>query len=309
MNRSLRIILASLIGGLMLLGAVVFYQFHDVNAHEPVKRSRFSMSNDQEVNLASSPVLAAAINKSNGENDLNVKHRNEFLLEEARDYRVAFEYLLRDHTEKSGLYAMHILKLCTGYLRAEPMEASHSSRQDGARELMAARCASFSTDELSDQSRLHAISDPRLSGGLKDLWVKFMQADANRERRLNVVHQALAANDPLLLEYIGPLVMYRGESDDFMVAGKRYSSENGQLLINAWNAALCEGTGTQCGARDPTVLESCARLGICVESRRELVEAQIRDYFGAEGKAIFEEVYPALVTIVKTRDAEAFLPK
>jgi len=88
--------------------------------------------------------------------------------QEAADYRVLYESLLRAKTDRSGLYALHILTLCNSMrtvdFKAKP---STSSQQDQAQQKMTARCSTFTADELSGTKRLEALKDPRTQGRLR----------------------------------------------------------------------------------------------------------------------------------------------
>lgn len=296
--------LAAAAAAIILFAALYLTDFQSNDPHPSAIVTRSATSTMPPAGASSNHV---SVDHVDSVPDVGISPAAASSLETARDYRVLFEGLLQSGEEKAGLYAMHILKVCSNMRQAPLVAPSVSTRQDVARDLLAARCASFSSDEISDARRRQLLSDPRLQGGLKDLVVAWYGAGLDPAKRKSSLGAILSSGDALLMEQVGPLLFYRHDTEKFNFAGQVYPVEFGQLIVNSWNAAVCEATTTLCGPSDPYVVEACAQTTICSTTRRHWVESQIRLDYGAEGAALFDRIYPQMVDAIKKRDTSVFL--
>lgn len=256
-------------------------------------------------------VVVANTSEASSSPMLSGQHQNEDLakrLQETRDYRVVFESLLRNQTPKSGLYATHILSLCSMMRTADFSKAPlKSTQQEQARQLMIDRCSTFVAEELSGTRKLELLKDPRTQGELRELRAAWNGSLTDVDQRNALLAKILAHRDQVLLEYVGPTLFIKDESGALKFRGSTYSEPNAeQIFRNAWMAAVCEGTDTECGKGDPMVLEFCANSGTCLSSRREFMAQIVSDQFGAEGVVLFNAVYPQMVGAIKAGNVSAF---
>lgn len=272
----------------MLVGQNV--NFHGGEAEKPLAHP----SDIQIVNTRTLPMLRE-------DSDLS------FRLEQARDYRVLFESILNGKSPKAGLYAMQILRICANARNDPVMTSSSSIQQDRARELWAARCATFTDEELSDTRRLGLVADPRLQGGLTDLLRAWYSAGLDSEKRKSSLAAIFQSGDPLLLAHVATTVMYQPETTGYVFNGVEYKKEMDTLLLYTWYAAACEGTNALCGSTDDHVVETCARTGLCASTRLELAEQQGQIQYGEEGLLIFKTIYPQMVAAIRNRDVSPFV--
>lgn len=228
--------------------------------------------------------------------------------EKATDYRVLFESLLQKKSDSASLYAMHILTLCTK-MRDIDFTAypSSSTKQDEARHLMQSRCASFTEDELSSDRKFDAGRDPRFNGRYRDLRNKWFDSKLDSTERSKLVSEIFATEDPLLLQYMGGNLFYKTGANYPVFNKVEYKEPNARQVFGAaWTAAVCDGTNSQCGKNDPFVIEYCAIQGSCFDNRETVMADVVEIQFGESGKALYKQIYPALVEAIKTQNISAF---
>ncbi|MDM0106246.1 hypothetical protein QTH97_14970 [Variovorax sp. J22R24] len=228
----------------------------------------------------------------------------------SQDYRVLFESLLQSKEKSAGLYAAHILSLCTS-LRTVKFDATPamSDLQRKAQELMTARCASFTPTELDGNRRLEIAKDPRTQGEWVDLkwrWAELKtKDDPNRKALLETIFQT---KDSLLLDWVGPTLLmspddttsvkFNGEVDSRPFARSAYFA--------AWTAAACEASESGCGFGDPFVVEACARDNTCLGSRQEVLRHHVETHYGKDALALYDGAVPKLASAIKSSDMAVF---
>lgn len=296
------------LGVAAILFAVFLFNMLDITSRQPILVGQNVNLHDAKVDgskvdptmhLSEKPAVTSPPELA--ESDLALR------MEHARDYRVLFESILGSKSEKAGLYAMQILRICANS-RYDPITTPSSSiQQDRARDLWVARCATFTDEELSDSRRLGLVSDPRLQGGLTDLLRAWYSAGLDNKKRQSSLAAVFQSRDPLLMASVGSTVMYKPETKNFSFNGVQYKEEMGPLLLNIFYAASCEAAGALCGPDDAYVVEACARTGYCASTRLELITQQNNLHYGDEGSSIFKTIYPQMVTAIRNNDASAFV--
>lgn len=289
---------------------MTIYTFRSLDSHEPVKITRepkFDSSiptfdfKEKNIEVQENNPKSFSAKVSNNKSDFPSR------LENSKDYRVLFESLLNDKSDYSGSYASHILKTCARIRRITFSEPSNSTRQDVARQLMADRCSTFTDDEISDMRRKTLLESPIMKNRVEEIRNSWFTSGLDIEKKKSALKSIIELNDPLLLEYVGPTVLYRHELGKFAFAGEEYDLQYSQLISNIFNAAICEATSTPCGPINQMVVEACALNATCASSRLELVQAQSKEYYGDEGLSIFKKLYPQMVQALKNNDVSTFL--
>lgn len=232
------------------------------------------------------------------------------MLRNARDYRVVYEALTRAGTTEARFYAKDILRRCVAIrkLGFQPVAVA-SAQQEFARELLQARCNSFSDDELSLDALRQVDSDLRFPQGLHEMSKEWTAAAGNESRQKEVFSRILQADDPLLLQHVG--VSLLGQYREAVRLGD--VEFNGSAALDAmrlaWIAAVCEGTGTDCGAGDAYLVEVCANMNICESSRTRALRALVARDEGERQLTTFDAAHAMFVKAIRSRDARLFFPQ
>lgn len=256
-------------------------------------------------------------------------------LMQAKDYRVIFESLLANPTEKSGLYAMHVLARCHSLsgldFHATP---SRSTQQEEARQRLDGLCRSFTPEEVSPRRWQQLVEDPRIQGRYRELQRSLQEDAADPVKRRQVVREMLESRDPLLISALGSIrtglivqpdpdtastkpdsaaphdsVAAKGNertAHKAVIYGRTYRHPDIEEITNrAWRSATCKATGTSCGLGDYNVMALCATDNHCVDSREAALRYQtLRDY-GREGVAIYDRLQPQLVSAIRNINLQA----
>ncbi|QKV53825.1 hypothetical protein HUK68_13510 [Comamonas antarctica] len=234
------------------------------------------------------------------------------MLRGSRDYRVVHEALTQAGTTEARFYAKDILRRCLAMrkLGFQPI-AVVSAQQEFARELLQARCSSFSDEELSLDALRQVDSDPRYPRGLFELSQEWTEAaDAGNEtRQKDVFSRILQADDALLLQHVGLSLL--GQYRDAVSLGDVEFIGNAALnsMRWAWIAAVCEGTGTDCGVGDAYLVEICANMDICESSRIRALRALVARDEGEKQLAKFDAAHAMFVKAIQSRDVRLFFPQ
>lgn len=234
----------------------------------------------------------------------------EEMIQTSRDYRVVYEALVRSGSPKARFYAKEILGRCFSIKKLGLREvAVVTSQQDSARLLQQERCESFTSDELSFDSLRQVAVDPRFSVGLSEINEKWSKAGVDQARQKEVFEEVLQANDPLLLQYVGSGLLSQ-HRESIRLGDMEF---NGDAALDsmrlAWIAAVCEGTGTDCGAGDVYVVDACASLNLCEESRRLAMRALVAQKHGATQQATFDTAHALFVKAIQSRNVQLFFPE
>lgn len=225
---------------------------------------------------------------------------------EADDYRVLFESLLANPTEKSGIYALHLLRTCISQrmFGMAWLPPSGSSHQDEMRQRWIARCSTFTQDELSDERLASLMQDPRIThsfdriGNPDDL----LQQPFGSETHNSIRDRVLATQDPVLLETYGPPLFVDLRAPAVVIDGREYPQQEAVVaMITAWNSAICVATGTRCGERDHFVMQRCARQGLCADDRQSTLRDATREFIGESGARLHDEMMAQFVTLIRNR--------
>ncbi len=234
------------------------------------------------------------------------------MLRSARDYRVVLEALTRAGTTEARFYAKDILRRCIAMRKLGFQPAAVASAQlEFARELLQARCNSFSDEELSLDALRQVDSDPRYPPGLLELSKEWTAAATagNETRQKDVFSRILQADDPLLLQHAG-LSLLGQYREAVSLGGLKF--DGGAALDSmrlAWIAAVCEGTGTDCGAGDAYLVEVCANMDICESSRQRALRALVARDEGETQLATFDAAHAMFVKAIQSRDVRLFFPQ
>lgn len=234
----------------------------------------------------------------------------EEMMRTSRDYRVVYEALVRSDSPKARFYAKEILGRCFSIKNQGLREVEViTSQQDSARLVQQERCGSFSSDELSFD-RLRQISvDQRFSPGLSEINEKWSQAGVDQARQKEVFEDALQANDALLLQYVGGGLLSQ-HRESIRLGDVEFNGDSAlDSMRLAWIAAVCEGTATNCGAGDAYVVDACASLNLCEESRRLALRALVDHKHGASQQATFDTAYALFVKAIQLRNLQLFFPE
>ncbi|MFC7207910.1 hypothetical protein ACFQOZ_15400 [Comamonas endophytica] len=234
----------------------------------------------------------------------------EEMMRTSRDYRVVYEALLRSGSPKARFYAKDILGRCFSLknlgLREVP---AITAQQDSARQLQQERCGSFSSDELSFDTLRQVAVDPRFPKGLSEINEKWSKAGADPTRQKEVFGEVLQANDALLLQYIGSSLLSQHQ-ESIKLGNVEFNGDSAlDSMRLAWLAAVCEGTGTNCGAGDPYVVDACASLNLCEESRPLALRALVAHKHGVTQQSTFDTAYALFVNAIQSRNAQMFFPE
>lgn len=234
----------------------------------------------------------------------------EKMMRTSRDHRIVYEALVRSGSPKARLYAREILGRCFSIKRLGLREvAVTTSQQDSARLLQQERCGSFSSDELSFDALRQVAVDPRFSVGLYEINDKWSEAGVDQARQKEVFGEALQANDPLLLQYVGSGLLSQ-HRESIMLGNMEFNGDSAlDSMRLAWIAAVCEGTGTDCGAGDAYVVDACASLNLCEESRRLAMRALVAHKHGVTQQATFDAAHALFVKAIQSRNIQLFYPE
>ena len=132
-----------------------------------------------------------------------------FEFDRSRNYRALLHEFLKRPLEGGGYYAHNILRMCaTAHEELAVLTAPGSSAdQDAARQLVVARCASFTDDEVSEEAVYRLEHDARVqSDPLLKAWKRFADSWEGVERRLGYVAAALESGDPMLMDAVAQIV-------------------------------------------------------------------------------------------------------
>lgn len=247
-------------------------------------------------------------------------------LMDARDYRVLFESLLANPTEKSGLYAMHILARCQSLGTMDfHATSSHSTRQDEARQRLEGVCKSFTPEEVAPARWQQLLTDPRIQGRYRDLLRSLRDDAADPVKRRQVVREILETRDPLLIAAAGSietgLIIHpdpaarpapdgTATSDKparmAVIYGQQYRHPDIEKIANyAWRGAICKATGTHCGPGDYAVMLLCATSNHCMNSRVTALRQQTLQDHGPEAAALYDRMQPQLVSAIRNINVDA----
>ncbi|HEX4509328.1 MAG TPA: hypothetical protein VH328_04590, partial [Burkholderiaceae bacterium] len=232
-------------------------------------------------------------------------------LENSRDYRQLLDTVIRQGLPGRFLYGQVILSTCRN-LREDyadlPGQPAESNRQQQARDLMVARCASFSDDEVALDTSSEFAKDPRVADDPYKRWLREWESHAfEADARKRLLIAAFDTSDPLLLDNMDTLFARPGSDSKFFDGQEYARSDAVQALGLAWKAAACEGTGTSCGQDDPWVMEACAARNECHADRFELFEAIVRERSGADGANLYDQLYEKFVDAIQRHDTSVFM--
>lgn len=232
------------------------------------------------------------------------------LMRNSRDYRVVFELLTRAGTMEARFYSKDILRYCFAIRKLGLRQVEIlSSPQDSARELLQARCSSFSDDELSFDALRKIDSDTRYPPGLAELNQAWLEAAGDETKQKEVFGEILRSNDALILQHVGASLLGRYR-ESVQLNGTRFQgSEALNSVRMAWIAAVCEATRTNCGTGDSYVVEICANMNICESSRTRALRALLARESGQEQLGTFDIAHAIFVKAIQARDIELFFPQ
>lgn len=237
-------------------------------------------------------------------------YRVEEMMRKSRDYRVLYEDLVRSGSPKARFYAQDILGRCFSIRRLGLREIfSASSQQESARILQQERCGSFSSEEVSFGALSQVGVDSRFSVGLAEINQEWSKAGIDKTRQKQVFEKVLQANDALLLQYIGVSLLSL-QRESIRLGDLEFNGESAlDSMRLAWMAAVCEGTGTDCGAGDAYVVDVCASLNLCEESRRLALRALVARKHGQSQQSTFDTAHALFVKAIQSRNVQIFFPE
>ena len=237
-------------------------------------------------------------------------YRVEEMMRKSRDYRVLYEDLVRSGSPKARFYAQDILGRCFSIRRRGLHEVvAVSTQQESARMLQQERCGSFSSEEVSFDALRQVGVDPRFSVGLAEIKEEWSKAGSDKTRQKQVFEQVLQANDALLLQYIGAGLLSQ-QRESIRWGDVEFNGESAlDSMRLAWMAAVCEGTGTDCGAGDAYVVDACASLNLCEESRRLALRALVARKHGQIQQSNFDTAHALFVKAIQSRNVQIFFPE
>jgi len=301
--------------GVIAITAVIFllHLSQDAEIQAVVNNPDASKKLDEKaVEAAPLKQVLQPLTAKEGAASLPGSHDAADMLRSARDYRVVHEALIRAGTTEARFYAKDILRRCLAIrkLGFQPV-ATASAQQEFARELLQARCNSFSDDELSLDALRQIDSDSRYPRGLFELSQEWTAAATagNETRQKEVFSRILQADDPLLLQHAGLSLL--GQYREAVSLGDLKFAGNAALdsMRVAWIAAVCEGTGTDCGAGDAYLVEVCANRDICESSRKRALRALVARDGGETQLATFDAAHAMFVRAIESRDVRLFFPQ
>ncbi|WP_336694170.1 hypothetical protein [Delftia acidovorans] len=229
------------------------------------------------------------------------------LMQNSRDYRAVMEKLAQAGTEEAGLYADTILKQCYMIIRSGVQGIkTASTKQDQAKELLWSRCSSFSSDEISAERVRQLGSDPRFPKGLMEIRRQWSEVGSDSLRQQEILGRIFHKLDPILLEQAG-LGLIASHNEKINLDGTEFSGGNALAAVrNSWIAAVCEGTGSDCGANDYYAVDMCANTGICENSRFEAFRSVTARDQGDIYLKDFDSAYRIFVHAIKTGNSPIF---
>ena len=232
-------------------------------------------------------------------------------LEQATDYRVFVEELLRGAAPGRTLYIRSLLSQCAnlraGNVGVTGVSSSISSAQVRAIDMMNSRCAGFSGDELSSGKINDLVNDARMqSDPYRKLDLDLGKSGADRDARHVIISSALNTHDPLVLQRINNFFI-RAETGSVAFNGHEYREPYAaSTLATAWIAAICEGTSQNCGETDWYVTEVCATQGACFDTRQKALRYLVQSTSGDDGAALYDKVYSQFVNAIQSMNITAF---
>ena len=246
-------------------------------------------------------VAIAPIPNSHADTRGNVLQR----MEDSRDYRVVLIGLAQAGTPEAGLYSDHILRHCYSVIRSGVQNAkTDSSKQEFAKDLLWARCSSFSPDELTVHRMRELPGDTRFPDGLLQTRNEWINAGDDIQKRQSLLGQVFEAKDPLLLEQIG-LGLLGSDTGKINLGSIEFSGSNSLSAVrNAWISAVCEGTGAACGPGDHYVVDACANTGICENSRTDTFREITRRRQGEAYVQDFDSAYRIFLGAIRSGNPE-----
>ncbi|MEQ6307134.1 hypothetical protein ABN448_07965 [Delftia acidovorans] len=229
------------------------------------------------------------------------------LMQNSRDYRAVMEKLAQAGTEEAGLYADTILKQCYMIIRSGVQGVkTASTKQDQAKELLWSRCSSFSSDEISAERVRQLESDPRFPKGLMELRSQWNEVGRDSLKQQEILGRIFHKRDPILLEQAG-LGLIASHDEKINLDGTEFSGGNALAAVrNSWIAAVCEGTGSDCGGNDYYAVDMCANTGICENSRFEAFRSATARDQGDVYLKDFDSAYRTFVHAIKTGNSAIF---
>lgn len=229
------------------------------------------------------------------------------LMQNSRDYRAVMEKLAQAGTEEAGLYADTILKQCYMIVRSGVQGVkTASTKQDQAKELLWSRCSSFSSDELSAERVRQLESDPRFPKGLMALRSQWSEASGDSLRQQEILDRIFHKRDPILLEQAG-LGLIASGNEKINLDGTEFSGGNSLAAVrSSWIAAVCEGTGSDCGPNDYYTVDMCANTGICENSRFEAFRSVTAKDQGEAYLKDFDSAYRIFVHAIQIGNSAIF---
>ncbi len=151
--------------------------------------------------------------------------------------------------------------------------------------------------------------DPRFSVGLSEINQEWSKAGVDKIRQKQVFGEALQANDALLLQYVGAGLLSQ-HRESIRLGDVEFNGDSAlDTMRLAWIAAVCEGTGTDCGAGDAYVVDACASLNLCEESRRLALRALVAHKHGETQQSTFDTAHALFVKAIQSRNVSLFFPE
>lgn len=171
------------------------------------------------------------------------------------------------------------------------------------------RCGSFSSEEVSFDALNQVGVDPRFSVGLAEINQEWSKAGIDKTRQKQVFEKVLQANDALLLQHIGAGLLSQ-QRESIRLGDVEFNGESAlDSMRLAWMAAVCEGTGTDCGAGDAYVVDACASMNLCEESRRLALRALVARKHGQMQQSNFDTAHALFVKAIQSRNVQIFFPE
>jgi hypothetical protein len=181
-----------------------------------------------------------------------------------------------------------------------------SLKQANATDLLRSRCGGFTEVELSTERQMELENDGRLVPGFNEL-VHELQAASGADRRLALA-RVLDTQDALVLQRATSQLILNGGPETVFWNGETVKEPHVVPIASmAWLAAACDATSTECGERDPFVVEACATRDVCLGSRRELLLHDAAAAYGDAGASLFAKLYDGYRSAITSRNVAAFL--
>lgn len=231
-------------------------------------------------------------------------------MEDSRDYRSVLIRLAQAGTPEAGLYSDHILKYCYSVVRSGVQNVkTDSSKQEFAKDLLWARCSSFSPDELTGHRMRELPGDSRFPDGLLQIRNEWIGAGDDTQKRQTILNQVFETKDPLLLEQVGVGLLI-SDTGKINFGNTEFSGQDSLSAVrNAWISAVCDGTGTTCGPGDQYVVDACANTGICESSRMDTFREITLRRQGEAYVQDFDSAYRIFLAAIQSGNPEILGPR